>query len=328
MLHSDNNALILEKPTSWKMDSSVQPLVPTKLRPSNRRPTGTYNSSEVLPTMGLLFDYLLSMIRSAHENRQYQPGPFVALWAKTCKRLEKEGSATAYESWKLASILKNLDAFQKLDVEIAEAWRGVEQTQNDDGHTQYGQVDHEKLKHLQLQRNTLKPKATITIDGALEIAIAFWIEARNAYNASDEQRAMHALLQCSFYLGTTHSPVTEAESKRATRAIGVDNGPRDAIAEAALEVMEHYQVAERIKFPDALSGKIAQLIQNDPKYDAAVAAFASWNVTGQLSPEDVGDRMHQMMTSWGEKKAPYAKVHSSFNRLLKKTSDYAPNKNR
>lgn len=329
MLNTDmDSALASRRNTSWKMDSSIQPLVPTSPRPSNHRPTGTYNSGEMLPAMGLLFDRLLNMIRSAHENRQYEPGPFVALWEKTCKRLMNEGSATAYANWKLASILKNSDAFKKLDDDIADAWAGVQLTRSDDEHAQYGQVAYEKLRQLQLQRDTLKPKATITIDGALEIAIAFWIEARNAYNTADEQRAMHALLQCSFYLGTTHSPVTEAESKRATRVLGENNGPRDAIAEAALEVMESYQVTEKIQFSDVLSGKIAQLIQNDPKYDVAVSAFAKWNISGEQSPDNVGDRMHQMITAWGEKKTPYAKIHSSFNRLLKKAREYAPSKRR
>lgn len=324
MLHTDSNALIYDKPSSWKMDSSVQPLVPTSLHPSSRRPTGTYNSSEVLPTMGLLFDRLLSMIKSAHENRQYQPGPFVALWEKTCKRLEKEGNATAYESWKLASILDNADELRKLDDEIANVWAYMQRTRNKKKHGAHRKAAAGKFRELRLKRQSFKPKAEVQIDGALEIAIAFWIEARNAYNVKDEERAMHSLLQCSFYLGTTHSPVTESEAQRGRRLATTRDKPRLAILQAAIEVIETFKVTRIIRHQETLCGEISLLIANDPKYSKAVSDFAKWNNKEPSTQEQVSERMQEtfFQCTKGRRSGTYAEFKERFNQLFKVASKF------
>lgn len=324
MLHSDNNALILEKPTSWKMDSSVQPLVATTLHPSNQRPTGKYNSSGMLPNMGMLFDHLLSMIRSAHENRQYQPSPFPALWERTCTRLEKHKNATTYEKWKLTSILNNADELRKIDDEIADVWAYVQRTRNKKKHGAHRKVAAGRLKELRLKRQSFKPKAEVEIDGALEISIAFWIEARNAYNVKDEERALHSLLQCSFYLGTTHSPVTESEAQRGRRLATTRDKPRLAILQAAIEVIETFKVTRIIRHQETLCGEISLLIANDPKYSKAVIDFAKWNNKEPSTQEQVSERMQETLfqCAKGRRSGTYAEFKERLNQLFKVASTF------
>lgn len=260
------------------------------------------------------------MIRVSHEKRQYKPGPFPALWEKTRTRLLKYGNATDYANWKTSEVLRNHEAFQKLDDEIAEAWSGVQliRTKKTKKSVHYRRVSYEKLQHLQIQRDTLKPDATLDIDDALEIAIAYWIEARNAFNEGDENRAMHALIQCSFYLGTTYSPVTEAEAQRARRLLGVDDSPKDDIAYAAVEVMLNYKIKRRITHEDFLTGEIADTIEKDPKYANVVKAFARWNNNDPEAEKNVGERIHRMLVQWTDKKSPphSSSIKKHFQELL------------
>lgn len=76
---------------------------------------------------------------------------------------------------------------------------------------------------------------------------------------------MHGLIQCSFYLGTTYSPVTEAEAQRARRLLGVDDSQKDDIAYATVEVMHNYEIKRRITHDDFLTGEIADTLEKDPK---------------------------------------------------------------
>lgn len=301
---------------AWRMYPSDQPLVPTSLRPSHRHATGTYDSSDRLPTTALLFERLLARIRSAHENRNFDPCPFPELWEKTCKQLEKHGNATDHANWKVRRLLKNHKDFADLDDQIAEAWAGVQLSRIEGEGEYYRQVAYTKLQHLRLQRDTLKPKATINVDDALEIAIAFWIEARNAYNASDEPRALHALLEGNFYLGSTYSPITETEAQRARGKKGIDTTARDAIVAIAVEVVNSYTISRRITIADELCAVIADLIALDPKYSDAVAAYKNWNSNGSATFTSVSERMHDMLMALIEKK-PGIGAKSGFRKAFK-----------
>jgi len=310
---------------AWRMYPSDQPLVPTSPRPCNRHPTGTYDSGERLPTTALLFERLLARIRSAHENRKFDPCPFSELWERACKQLTKHGNATDYANWKVRKILKNSKAFADLDNQIAEAWAGVQLSRIEGEGAYYRQVAYSKLQHLQLQRDTLKPKATIDVDDALEIAIAFWIEARNAYNASDEARALHALLEGNFYLGTTYSPITEAEAQRARGKKGIDTAPRDAIVAIAVEVVNSYKVSRNISIADELCAVIADLIALDPKYSEAVAAYKNWNNKGSAAATSVSERMHNMLMALTKKKQGIREssgFRKAFKELHERTKTY------
>lgn len=317
---------------AWRMYPSDQPLVPTSLRPSHRHATGTYDSSDRLPTTALLFERLLARIRSAHENRKFDPCPFPELWEKACKQLEKHGNATDYANWKVRNVLRNVKAFADLDDQIAEAWAGVQLSRIEGEGEYYRQVAYTKLKHLRLQRDTLKPKATINVDDALEIAIAFWIEARNAYNASDEARAIHALLEGNFYLGTTYSPITEAEAQRARGRKGIDTAPRDAIVAIAVEVISCYTVSRRITLADQLCAVIAEQIELDPKYSEAVSAYKNWNNKGSAAATSVSERMHNMLMALAKKKQGVREssgFRKAFKELHERTKAYGlPDKTR
>lgn len=301
---------------AWRMHPSDQPLVPTSPRPSNRHVTGTYDSSDRLPTTALLFERLLARIRSAHENRKFDPCPFSELWERACKQLTKHGNATDYANWKARKILKNSKAFADLDDQIAEALAGVQLSRIEGEGAYYRQVAYSKLQHLQLQRDTLKPQATIDVDDALEIAIAFWIEARNAYNASDEARALHALLEGNFYIGTTYSPITEAEAQRARGKKGINTTPRDAIVAIAVEVVNCYTISRNITIADELCAVIADQIALDPKYSDAVAAYKNWNSKGSAADSSVSERMHEMLMALIEKKQGVG-ARSGFKKAFK-----------
>ena len=305
---------------AWRMYPSDQPLVPTSPRPSNHHATGTYDSSDRLPTTYLLFERLLARIRSAHEIRNFDPCPFPELWEKACKQLEKQGNATDHANWKVRRLLKNHKEFADLDDQIAEAWAGVQLSRIEGEGEYYRQVAYTKLQHLRLQRDTLKPKATINVDDALEIAIGFWIEARNAYNASDEPRALHALLEGNFYLGSTYSPITETEAQRARGKKGVDTTARDAIVAIAVEVVNSYTISRRITIADELCAVIADLIALDPKYSDAVAAYKNWNSNGSATFTSVSERMHDMLMALIEKKQGIG-ARSGFRKAFKELQE-------
>lgn len=319
------SAISTKAPVAWRMFPSDQPLVATQPRPSNHHATGTYDSGDKLPTTALLFERLLARIRSAHENRKFAPCPFPELWDKACKQLKKHGNATDHANWKIRHILKNRQAFADLDDQIADAWAGVQLSRIEGEGEHYRQVAYAKLQHLRLERDTLKPKATIDVDDALEIAIAFWIEARNAYNASDETRALHALLEGNFYLGTTYSPTTEAEAQRARGSKGIDTAPRDAIVAIAVEVINCYQVSKRIPLADELCGVVAKRIEVDPKYSEAVAAYENWNNRGSAADTSVSDRMQNMFIALTRKKPgsrDQVEFRRAFNGLYERAKSY------
>jgi len=303
------------------MFPSDQPLVPTQPRPSNHHATGTYDSSDRLPTTGLLFERLLARIRSAHENRNLNPVPFRALWKKALSRLKSKGNATAYANWKINNLVKNIKDFKDLDDEIADAWAGVQLSRADEDDIHYRRVAYSKLRHLQLRRDQLKPDTTFKIDDTLEIAIAFWIEARNAYNSSDEARAMHALLECNFYLGAAYSPTTAAELQRSNGIKSFDPGPKNAIVAAAVDAIGNYQATGTLHHPDELCGRIAQTVEFEPKYSDVVAEYRNWKSDGVAADVEVGDRIYNLLSSLTEKKngsTEYPEFRKAFEGLFKR----------
>lgn len=300
---------------SSPLRSSERPLITTVIAP-RVRPSSRYNSSKDLPDLNCMFDRLLNQIHSKHNNRQNDPRPFEVLWKKTCAELGKRKSATAYAQWKQQSIIKNASDYEALSNELAKTWADTTVTQDEDGHLTCIFSLPGRFEELKRQHEELKPRAKIKIDDILEVAIAYWIEARNAFNQQDSLRALHALLECNFYLGMTYSPKTESESKREI-ASKAPLSSRDALEGIAFEVMRDFIVPNKLESMHLVIEEIVKQIRVHPGGAEALQAYDEHVQKRKPTDEHIDNRVADALTKWGKTGKPYKRMKPVYDRVRK-----------
>lgn len=301
---------------SSSLRSSERPLVTTDIAP-RVRPSSRYNSSQDLPDLNCMFDRLLNQIHSKHNNRQNDPRPFEVLWKKACAELGERKNATAYAQWKQQSIIKNASDYEALSNELAQTWADTTVTQDEDGHQTCIFSFPERFEELKRQHEALKPRARIKIDDILEVAIAYWIEARNAFNEQDSLRALHALLECNFYLGMTYSPKTESESKREI-ASKASLSTRDAIVEITLEVMRNLTIPKNVKSASRIPQTIVEQIRCYPGGTEALEAYDDHIQKRKGVTAFIDDRFADAIIKWAKSGKPYPQMTPAYQLVLKK----------
>ena len=226
------------------------------------RDIGRYQSTRTLPDLELVLDRSLRQIATSYESRGRSKKSFDALWRKVCKKLLQLKNATAYAHWKIhEDTVRNRHELNAAQIAVGEAWFSVEASEpSQDGSMRVYSRHADDFEELQGRRVNLKPKIRATTDDAIEVAIAYWIEAKNACHAADHLRTLHSLIECQFFLGITFSAKTESESKsEAGRKQGQEL--RDRMARNAIQVMREIKVDKRMQDQDHLIGMIAQLIE-------------------------------------------------------------------
>lgn len=290
-----------------------------------QRASGRYNSSEDLPDLDCMFDRLLNQIHNVHKNRQNDPKPFEVLWKKTCTELGKQKNATTYAQWKQQSIIKNASDYQALSSEIADTWANTTEGTEDDGLQTCSFAAAERFDELISQQEALKPRAKINIDEILEVSIAYWIEARNAFNGKDSIRALHALLECNFYLGMTYSPKTESEAKREI-ASKASVAPRDALEQITYEVMLNFIVPKDLESAQYLPEKIVEQIRIHPGGADALQAYDDHIQIKNPTEELIDHRFADAIAKWGKSGKPYKRMKPAYDRILKEFKEQQPRK--
>ena len=321
---------IAARPFYLPLKSSSQKLVTTTYAPTWPRDTGRYDSSERLPDIEALFDRTLNQIRHTHEVRQRNPKPFDTLWSLVCKKLEDLKNASAYAHWKQRDIINNAQEFAELDAKLAAAWAAMEVISETDGKIYLSHTNHDEFQQLQEKRANLKAEVKGAIDDALEIAIAYWIEARNAHNNDAPLRALNCLVECHFFLGITYSPKTDYEAKSEA---GEKSGKkeRDAIAAAALEVMGRIEIDKTLRSPDFLLGRVVEMIEEDPIHAKALEDFSKLTAKGKRvqHPVSAGDRFANTLSKWiTGKDQPYPRITTLYQHLCRQIEAAARNKKR
>ncbi|MET3653107.1 hypothetical protein [Dyella japonica] len=287
-------------------------LVPTN-HGASFRDNGWYDSSEGLPDLDLLLGQTLRQIEHTHTSRERHPRSFDTLWNKVCKRLEKQGNATAYAHWKTSEdVVKNRSDIRALDAQWAAAWMSdvVTLGEGDEARVVYRNADD--FDAIQAKRVALKPKIKVTTDDTLEIAIAYWIEAKNARDAGDDLRVLHALVRCHLYVGMTLSAKTESESKSDA---GKRQGKvaRDAMATTVLDVLRNLDIDKKMKDPDYLWGQVAEVIAKDPRYASTLKAYEAQVTTAKKVVNSTTDRLADTAQKWATKsKTPYPDIAAQY----------------
>ncbi|MCP1582064.1 hypothetical protein [Pseudoxanthomonas mexicana] len=310
---SERGTRTAARPFYLPLKSSSQKLATTTYAPTWPRDTGRYDSSERLPDIEALFDRTLNQIRHIHEVRQRNPNAFDQLWERVCQRLEELNNASAYAHWKQHDIIENSQKYVDLDTELGEAWEYMLSVGEADSETRT--AAHRKFSELQAKRAELTAVVKGAIDDALEVAIAYWIEARNAHNNQDNFRAFHCLIESHFFLGITYSPKTDYEAKSdAGKKAGKKE--RDALADAILDVMNTFIVDKSIRDEETLRGKIFELIQDNPGHREALVAFNEWATKGKSTENSLSDRFSETLRKWATgKNPPYPLIVTGYKRL-------------
>lgn len=290
-----------------------QPVVPTT--PSKFvRNGGKYESGEALPSLDGLLERTLRAIAHNHESRDRSGRTFDELWNKTCKTLKTRKNAASYDHWKRAAVVKNLRAFQALDQKIGAAWAQIYSSGGE--HEPPRQARIEEYESLKQEKETLRTASKVQIDDMLEVAIAYWIEAKNARDARDELRALHALIECWTHIGMTLSPKTEAE---ANSEAGAKQGKpaRDAIAAIANRVLRDMELNRRMVDPFELLGTLVMNIEKDPDHAEALKAYDKQATANRKTDDQLTDRLTAKLTEWATgKRSPYPEFAETYRRAL------------
>lgn len=294
--------------TNASLRSSSRPLVPTAYAPTPPRDTRRYDSSERLPDLDRLFDRTVEQIRHAHDFRQHGSRDFEKRWAQVCKELSKRGNASAYARW------KHEKALAALNNKLGDTWAKLKPVGQSSSVDYYVFAGHEEFR---AQKNK---RVTLWADVPLEVAIAYWIEARNAYNQGDELRALHALVECHYYFGIASSPRTESEAQ-SNIGKNARKKERDALARVVLEVMRGIKVDRTIRHADDLVWRTVNTIEKDPAHVEVLIAHDKKAVAGKRVIDSTSERFFGTLRKWiAAPDQPYPDITKLFNRLSRQIS--------
>jgi hypothetical protein len=305
----------------------VVPIVRSKVI----RDTGSYESGETLPNLDRLLDRTLTDIAHCHESRERSSRSFDSLWEKVCRTLKRKKNAANYELWKRSAVIKNGPEFRKLDEKVAAACASAHEAAEKDGQSGPKHINLEEFETLRRERAALKPKAAVTVDDLLEVAIAYWIEAKDARNFGDDTRALHALIKCSLHIGMALSPKTESESKSEAGARN-GQGVRQQIADIATTVLKDIRVDVNMRDPSHLLGTVGTLMQKDPEHSKVLMIYNKRITTGKKVKTSLKDRLPETLLKWVTSgNPPYPELSQAYRSVLDKAASLkskAPNRNR
>ena len=297
-----------------RLSSHTRKLVPT-LHSKVARDSGRYESREHLPDLDLSLDQALRDIAYSHATRERSARSFEALWTKVCKSLKRCKNAFSYEMWKKSAVIKNTAAYQQLDERLAEAWARINTPPvGVTGPFSPNQTDVAEFQKLTRDRAALKPKSSSSTDDVLEVAIAYWIEAKNARVNGDDARCLHALVKCALHLGMTLSAKTEAESKSEAGAMhGAEL--RGTVAAIATSVMDDLQVTRTMSDPITLVGTAVEVMLRDPAYAIVMMEYDKSATNGKKVKNHFSDRLTDTLIKWATTRA-YPELSRAFNSAL------------
>jgi hypothetical protein len=170
----------------------------------------------------------------------------------------------------------------------------------------------EAFEELKQRRASLNSKARVTNDDVLEIAIAYWIEAKNARNAVDNERALHALIESSFHLGATFSTKTESESK-SEQATKQGKVLRDAVARATAETLMSMDVTKDMINAEFVFVRAIQRMRENKRTSALLDEYAKQASAGKKSKDSADDRLNLALNRWiRHKNQPYPDLRKAF----------------
>lgn len=281
-----------------RRSSAKQPVVPTTYGKASHD-WGKYESA-TLPNLDQLLDRTLDAIEQSHNLRERSSRSFDALWGKVCEGLKDKKNATSFEHWKNASLLKNRKRLLELETRVKDARvkRFSPERQDDPALRAEDIKTHEDVER---ERANLKPKIKVTTDDILEVAIAYWIEAKNARDSGDDMRCLHALIECWTNIGTTRSTKTESEAKSDA---GAKQGKRkrDAIADIVTNEIRAIILTREMMDPIYLLGSVLSNIQRNPDYAHALKDYEAHAVAGKKVGDDFEDRMVATLLRWATRK--------------------------
>ncbi|EIM03327.1 hypothetical protein [Rhodanobacter thiooxydans] len=271
----------------------------TRHAPGRGPKRSEYDSSDRLPDIEMLLDRTVQEIQHIHLVRKRSKKTFDRLWERVCGKLAELGNASAYARWRRDDTLRNLDQFQKLDAAVAEAWAAsVTPISSKDV-----VFDGRQFQRLREERSALKLEIEISIDHVLEVAVAYWIEAMNAYRDGDELRAMHALIRCHFNLGIAHALRMTHDTKEDD---GRQSGQRerDALAGAVLNVMQNFTVTKSIYNENLLLEGITHAMEADPAYAEVLHSYDALVSNGKVTNDPISTRFPSRLKTWVTGKKP------------------------
>lgn len=254
---------------------------------------GKYESKEMLPSLNDKLHQTLISIAKTHKSRGRSNRTFENLWDAVCKKLKKKGNATEYSYWKLASITKNLVEFETLERKWAESFVSAFISNDASKTSPRDKIDlHAKYDK---EKRAWKAKMKLQVDDILEISIAFLIEANNAFEAGEESRALHALIECWYYIGMASSPKTDSEAKSEAGA-KQGKASRDMIASIATEILREIEVDKTMTDQSFLLGAVAKIIED--QHAEILEAYNKQATSGRKTVDGLGDRLTGRLTEW------------------------------
>jgi len=293
-----------------------QPVVPTTYA-KTLRDCGMYESAD-LPNLDLLLDRTLNAIEQSHIYRERSSTSFDALWQKVCNGLKSRSNANSFEHWKNASLVKNREKFRELDQRVALLARRLSTDKQVDPAQRL--EENNAFEEAKLAHANLKPKVKVTTDDILEVAIAYWIEAKNARVSGDDLRCLHALIECWRNIGTTRSTKTESEAKSDA---GAKQGKqlRDAIAAIATKELHALKVTPEMADPMLLFFTVVSKIQSDPLNAQVLTEYDAQATAGKKVTESTTERIEATLMKWATAKRPsYPDLVSAYKQALYQAS--------
>ena len=298
-----------------------QLVVPTT-RSKFTRNRGRYESGEVLPDLDRLLERTLRAIAQSHDSRELSTRSFDSLWKKVCKTLTAKKNAAHYDNWKRTAVIKNVAQFQGLEAKLGDAWAQIYSPEGE--HRQPREEHIQEYERLKQEKETLTAKSKVQTDDMLEVAIAYWIEAKNARDANDELRALHALIECWMHIGMTLSPKTESEAKSES---GAKQGKpvRDKIAAIATSILSDMKVTARMADPTHLLGTVVDRMEEAPDHGELLAKYDKRATNGWASEDSRTDRLREKLMKWAtDKRSPYPELAKAYRQALAQAERLKP----
>ncbi len=294
-----------------------QQIVPTTYDKTSRD-LGQYESAD-LPDLDRLLDRTLNAIEQSHNYRERSSRSFDALWKKVCKGLKSARNAKSFEHAKNASLVKNREKIRELGKTVNALW-GKRFSPDRQGDPVLRLEDNKAYEEAERAYANLKPAVKVTTDDILEVAIAYWIEAKNARDSDDDFRCLHALIECWTNIGATRSTKTESEAKSDA---GAKQGKqlRDAIAAIATKELRALKVTSRMKDPTYLLGTVVSNMQSDPRHAQVLAAYDAQAIAAKNVTDSANDRIVATLIKWANVKKPsYPDLVTAYKQALYQAS--------
>jgi hypothetical protein len=265
-----------------------------------RRGRGRYDSGETLPSTTALLERTLIQIISIYEERAGAKESFEQRWQGAIEKLREFGDATSYRVWK--------EERAHPESELQEFLRDLRASTG--GTPVPKKADHgEWLK-----------KATQEVT---DIAIGYWIEARNALDSGEEPRALHAMIECHYFIGIINSPLTHSEAMRAqggkqgrTKRQAVEQVAKQTLAsllEGRSRGTEAPSFSSKLEMMSAVADKMLMAAE----HKSIIDAYDKQAVQGRGASEDQKFRLTRTLLRWASSEA---KKHPEFSDLSNKAS--------